>query len=72
MIDKGAAILDYGDEFGGNGVDRTMSNNGPNLKENNLPNKVTPYTKVDHAGSPDQYDKIDVLKSATGSQTKGY
>lgn len=68
-MDTGAAILNFGDEFGPNSVDKAMSNNGPNLREQNIPNKVTPYTKVDHSGSPDSYDTPEQLKSVPGSTT---
>lgn len=46
-MDKGAAILDYGNEFGPNAVSKAMSNDGPNLAANNLDlNHVMPYNKV--------------------------
>lgn len=45
-MDTGAAILDFGGEFGQNAVGKPMSNDGPDLSANNLrANKVTPYVK---------------------------
>lgn len=69
-MNTGAAILDFGDEFGPNAVGKPMRNDGPDLSANNLrANKVTPYNKVDHAGSPDQYDTPSPLTSADGATT---
>lgn len=63
---KGAAILDYGQEFGGNSVGRVMRNDGPNLRENNVPNKITHYTRV---GVSPMKDDIETMG---GDPTPGY
>lgn len=72
MTPSGAAILDFGGEFGPNGVEKTMRNDGPDLSANNLrSNKVTPYTKVgnvssdDHGGGPN-------IETMGGDPTPGY
>lgn len=63
---KGAAILDYGQEFGGCSVGRLMRNDGPNMRENDLPNKVTEYTRV---GQSPIKDAIQIMG---GDPTPGY
>lgn len=66
-MDTGAAILNFGDEFGTNSVEKTMSNDGPNLRENNLPNKVTPFPK---RAEPMGADQTEVMGGST--TTPGY
>jgi hypothetical protein len=66
-MDKGAAILDYGPEFGP-WSNKAMSNDGPNLADNNLSaNKVTPYNKQEV--SPD--DTTIEIQASKGAKNFG-
>lgn len=59
MDGKGAAILNFSNEFGENGVSRAMINDGENFRENNIPNKVTPYTNVSPSNSMGPVDRAN-------------
>lgn len=69
---KGAAILDFGAEFGGNSVEKTMRNDGPDLSANNLrSNKVTPYTNVS-SSDPVNDDSIKHMSDVKLDRSSGY
>ena len=65
-MDSGAAILDFGGEFGPNAVSKPMSNNGPDLRDNIKPNVVTPYTKI---GTPSENFHNSVAKDGYAGTT---
>lgn len=70
--DSGAAILDFGTQgYGRPNIEKPMSNDGQNLRENNIPNKVTPYTNVS-SSDPVNDDTIDHMSSLKMDRTTGY